>query len=203
MVQKALAGDMHMMLHNSQSTFYMQASTDFVVVVHPIQSDVILERILESSSSKTARNLHHQASVPAVHAGYAVPTSGASIPGASNVYDVAEKHDIRFGRGQWGLEAWPAMSPPPLSSGASGPHPPPFSGLAPGRNVTGWALITGVFLPQVKCCRVPQGALNADSTLPPTEVQQKTITSHAQKHKPNKLKQGAAAHPRIRAVSML
>ena len=129
MVQKALAGDMHIMLHNNQSTFYVQASTDFVVVVHPAQSDVILERILESSSSKTARSLHHQASVPAVHAGYAVPTSGASIPGASNVYDVSEKHDIRFGRGQWGLEAWPAMSPPPLSCGASGPHPPPSLGL--------------------------------------------------------------------------
>ena len=109
---------MFMLLHDGQTSFYVQASTDFVAVAHPKYDantgtdTVILERILEYRASKEAREQHHKETTQGTHSAvHAVPAVSASPPTASNTFDVEEKQDIRFGRTQWGLEVLRHASP--------------------------------------------------------------------------------------------
>ena len=102
-----------MLLHNDESSFYIQGSTDFVVVAHPKHDHatnsktVILERILEARASRASRDAHYAQMQAATHS--AVPAVPA-VPGvpavfaASNNFDPEEKQEIRFGRTQYGLE---------------------------------------------------------------------------------------------------
>ena len=123
-IPKALAGNVFTLLHNGETSFYVQASTDFVVVAHPKHdyatnsATVLLERILEARSSRVARDEHrrqHTAAVhSAVHAVHAVP---AVTPTASNHFDPEEKQEIRYGRTQYGLEVLCHYFPPPPLAG--------------------------------------------------------------------------------------
>ena len=99
---------MFMLLHDSGTSFYVQASTDFVVLAHPKfdsvtnSTTVILERILEARASKNARDEFQRTSYAAV----AVSAVGAvpAVPSGTNHFDPEEKQDIRYGRTQYGLE---------------------------------------------------------------------------------------------------
>ena len=115
-----------MFLHNDATSFYIQGSTDFVVVAHPKHDyatnseTVLLERILEGRNSKVARDEHHRQSTGAmqhnaVRAVPAVPDSPS--PTASNTFDPEEKHEIRYGRTQYGLEVLCHYFPPPPLAG--------------------------------------------------------------------------------------
>ena len=116
-----------MFLHNGpgQSSFYIQASTDFVVVAHPKHDHttnsetVLLERILESRSSRRARDEHlRQASDATFNAGvHAVPAVSAVPPTASNNFDPEEKQEVKYGRTQYGLQVVCHNFPPPPLAG--------------------------------------------------------------------------------------
>ena len=99
---------MFMLLHDADASFYVQASTDFVVLAHPKfdsntnSTTVILERILEARASKNARDEFHRTSYATAAVG-AVPAVPA-VPSGSNYFDPEEKQDIRYGRTQYGLE---------------------------------------------------------------------------------------------------
>lgn len=100
---------MFMLLHDAGTSFYMQASTDFIVLAHPKfdsvsnSTTVILERILEARASKTARDEFHRTSSSAAAAAVSAVGAAPAVSG-TNYFDPEEKQEIRFGRTQYGLE---------------------------------------------------------------------------------------------------
>ena len=128
-IPQALAGNVFMLVHEGQSSFYIQGSTDFVVVAHPKHEyatnseTVILERILETRASRRARDEHLRQGCDASFAAgvatgvHAVPEVPAVPPTASNVFDPEEKHEVKYGRTQFGLEVFCHNFPPPPPAG--------------------------------------------------------------------------------------
>ena len=95
------------MIHEDDTSFYMQGSTDFVICAHR-PNDVLLEKILETTNSKIARDAwqrernHAALAVPAVNA---VPDAVPAVPAAgSNYFDPDEKQQVLYQRTVWGLE---------------------------------------------------------------------------------------------------
>ena len=96
-----------MLLHNGETTFYMQASTDFIIAAHP-SVDILLERILESRNGRMARDAWERErsdAILAVPGVPAVPGHGHAVPAvASNVFDPEEKHEVKYDRTAHGLQ---------------------------------------------------------------------------------------------------
>ena len=187
---------MFMFLHDGQTSFYIQASTDFVVVaqpkydVHSNSETVILERVLESRASKLARDEHlrqstgnvHAASVHAVHAvGGGVFAAPDGAPTASNNFDPDEKQEVRFCRTQYGLQVLCHDFPPHPLAGPTrdvdvvertAPWGIGWVGLP-----LGYRRQVSFGFPQVHCCRVPQRVTQLDPIAATTEVEENNETS--------------------------
>ena len=95
------------MIHEDDTSFYVQGSTDFVICAHR-PNDVLLEKILETANSKLGRDAwqrernHAALAVPDVNA---VPGAVPAVPAvASNYFDTDEKQQVQYQRTQWGLE---------------------------------------------------------------------------------------------------
>ena len=183
-----------MLLHDGQTSFYVQGSTDFVVVAHPKydygtnSETVVLERLLETRASRRARDEHLRQSTGQVHAAsypvHAVPGGAFAAPDgsptASNNFDPEEKQEIKYGRTQYGLEVLCHDFPPHPLAGPTRDvdvveRTPPW-GIGWVGLPLGYRRQVSVGFPQVHCCRVPERVIQADPLAPTTEVEENNET---------------------------
>ena len=180
---------MFMFLHDGQTSFYIQGSTDFVVVAHPkydvhsSSETVILERVLESRASKLARDEHLRQSTGNVHAAsvHAVHAAPDRTPAASNNFDPQEKQEVKFGRTQHGLQVLCHDFPPHPLAGPTRDvdvveRTPPW-GIGWVGLPLGYRRQVPFGFPQVQCCRVPQHVRESNPLAATTEVEENNETS--------------------------